>query len=76
MSNNLINLGYTSDLFSCNFNKVKLDDKKLIKEKATKEWTKLSKKYKDKELIYRFKNSMFQKGFSSDDINSFLEKII
>ena len=76
MSRKLNTLGYLSEHFTCNFDNIKINTKNNFKEKATKEWTKLSKKYKDKELLYKFRNSMYQKGFSTDDINSFLDNII
>lgn len=74
MSNNLINLGYSSELFTSNFDNIRINNNNF-KEKATKEWTRLSRKYSDKELIYKFKNSMYQKGYTSEDINSFIDSI-
>jgi len=76
MSNNLKTLGYLSEHFTCNFENININTKNNFKEKATKEWTKLSKKYSDKDLIYKFKNSMYQKGFNIEDINSFIDKSI
>lgn len=65
---NLINLGYSSYLV----NKV-LDNKKVITgDIARKEYqkllTKLSKKYSGKELEYKLKQKMYQKGFNISEI--------
>ena len=43
----------------------------FIKE-ANKTWLTLLKKYQDNELKARFRNKMYTKGYSIDDINSFI----
>ena len=73
----LLNSGFDRTTIMNSLNNINISvSEDIFKKKATKEWTKLSKKYNDKELIYKFKNSMYQKGYTSVDINSFIDSIL
>ena len=70
----LNNLGYPNNLFLSKLNNINTNDEELIKKEIIKEYNKLSKKYKDKELIYKINQKMYQKGFSNIDIEELIQK--
>lgn len=60
----LMNLGYSIDLINQSLNGKKLVSEDLYQKEYNKLVTKLSKKYSGKELEYKIKQKMYQKGFS------------
>lgn len=64
----LLNLGYSSTLINQNLNDRKLVDDSIAKNEYEKLYTKLSKKYSGRELEYKMKQKMYQKGFTDFDI--------
>ncbi len=67
----LITLGYSKKIIEECFEGINFSNDNITKE-ANKLKTKLSKKYKDNELIYQLKNKLYQKGFKKDDIENYL----
>ena len=63
----LLNLGYSIDLVNKCLNTKSFKDESLYKKEYEKEYNKLSKKYNGKELEYKLKQRMYQKGFSYND---------
>ena len=63
----LINLGYSNDIINECLNGRKLVSEDLYQKEYEKLYTKLSKKYEGKELEYRLKQKMYQKGFSNNN---------
>lgn len=74
MYNYLVSMGYAPEMIKGVLEKYEFDNSKVFESEALKAWNTLSKKYKDKELIIKFKNKMYTKGFSVDEINSYVEK--
>lgn len=61
----LLNLGYSSLLINQNLNGKKLVDDDISKKEYEKLYIKLSKKYSGRELEYKLKQKMYQKGFTN-----------
>lgn len=70
--NYLINLGYDYDLIIQKLDHMKGDNNLIIKKEYDRLFRKLCKKYEGEELKYQIKNRLYQKGFSSDDINQII----
>ena len=66
----LVNLGYTKELVISLINRVEVDDEDIRKKEYDKLFNKLSKKYSGKELEYKIRQKMYQKGFSNSDFDS------
>ena len=62
----LLNLGYNYDTINRILNSKKMVDNDLYKKEYDKLYKTLSKKYSGKELEYRLKNKLYQKGFSNE----------
>ena len=62
----LLNLGYNYEIINRILNSKKLVDNDLYMKEYDKLYKTLSKKYSGKELEYRLKNKLYQKGFSND----------
>lgn len=60
---NLINLGYNSNIINKYLNEYNIDDNKIYQKELEKVKSKLSKKYTGKELEYKIKQNMYRKGF-------------
>ena len=60
----LINLGYTYELINEILNQKDLNDEELYKKEYDKLYKQLSKKYSGKELEYKLKQRLYQKGFT------------
>lgn len=73
MYNELINLGYDSEMISDNLNRCNFSDESAFLKEADKIWNQLSKKYDGKELELKFKNKMFMKRYDVEDINSYVK---
>lgn len=59
----LVNLGYSKEIVIREVNNINIDDKDIVKKEYEKIYSKLSKKYSGKELEYKIKQKMYQKGF-------------
>ena len=70
--NFLLNNGYSLELSNNCIKDIRLDTDYEFKKTAQNEWSKLSKKYKGNTLIFKFKNSMYSKGFTIEQINDYL----
>ena len=68
----MINLGYDYDLIIQKLDYMKGDNNLIIKKEYDRLFRKLCKKYEGEELKYQIKNRLYQKGFSSDDINQII----
>lgn len=66
LSTYLVGLGYSKELVISEVNKIKVDDKALYKKEYDKVYKQLSKKYSGKELDYKIKQKMYQKGFYTE----------
>lgn len=67
--NYLVNLGYTKELVISLISKIDVDDSDIKKKEYDKIYNKLSKKYSGKELDYKVRQKMYQKGFVSTNID-------
>lgn len=65
----LVNLGYTKELVISLINRVEIDDEDIKKKEYDKLFNKLSKKYSGKELEYKIRQKMYQKGFSTIELD-------
>ena len=70
----LINLGYSNNMFMDRIDYIDNNEEDLIKKEVIKEYNKLSKKYKDKELILKIKQKLFQKGFTNINVEDLIGK--
>lgn len=70
--NDLINLGYSKNEIIEVYDNINIDNDNLLKKEYDKIYKKLSLKYSDKELYNKIKTKLYQKGFSIDEINNFL----
>ena len=73
MYQELIYLGYEGEDIKCVLDEFKKDDTDIFKKEADKAFDKLALKYNGTELILRFKNKMFSKGFDSDLVALYLD---
>lgn len=64
--NYLVNLGYSKELVISAVNDIKSDDNDIKKREYDKLYDRLSRKYSGKELEYKLKQKMYQKGFYID----------
>lgn len=70
------NMGYSKELINEEFKvrEIKVYENIVFKE-GNKLFNKLSKKYQGSELIYQLKNKLYLKGFTSEEINNYLDNI-
>lgn len=61
---NLVNLGYSKSLVISLVEQIQVDDDDIRKKEYDKIYKKLSSKYSGRELEYKIKQKMYQKGFS------------
>lgn len=66
--------GYEDDMIMSMLDSIHIDSSEIFEKEANKIWNVLSKKYQNKELKVRFKNKMYTKGFSIDEINKYIDK--
>jgi len=64
MVDNLTNLGYTKSIVIELLKKINIDDKDIKEKEYRKIYDKLSKKFSGKELEYKVRQKMYQKGFN------------
>lgn len=77
MSNYLINLGYTKDMFIDYLSNISINNDSII----LKDFMSIYRKYKDKyddknKLIYCLKDKLYRKGYCFDEINDIISKQI
>lgn len=63
----LINLGYNYELINRVLNSKKIVDDNLYKKEYDKLYKQLSKKYSGRELEYKLRQKLYQKGFNTND---------
>lgn len=63
----LVNLGYSTDIINASLANIKVDDDSIRKREYEKIKRQLSRKYSGRELEYKIKQKMYQKGFSIND---------
>lgn len=61
--NNLVNKGYSKEDIKEVFDSYEIDDEKIEKQEYDKLYNKLKNKYEGKELEFKIKQKMYQKGF-------------
>lgn len=72
--NELDRLGYSRDFTEECFREISFSNNDVIRKEYEKIYNKLSKKYVGNELNYKIKGKLFQKGFSSEEINSVINE--
>lgn len=70
----LYSLGYSSNELKNIIDDFEIDTTSSFNKEADKTWKLLINKYDKKEAILKFKNKLYQKGYSLDEINSYIEK--
>lgn len=74
ISNYLINLGYSKDMFIDYLNKININNKEYLIKDLDKLFNKFKNKYNEKELRYVLKNKLFIKGYSTEEIEEVLDE--
>ncbi len=69
-------LGYPSEMINEMFEELYVDDKNIIVREYEKAYNKLSRKYDEKDLQFKIKQTLYQKGFTSASINEVVNKNI
>ena len=67
MKSDLERLGYHAFLYQSEISKITVDDADLYQAEYQKLYQKLSKKYQGKELEWRIKQKLYQKGFRQEE---------
>lgn len=68
----LIHQGYSNELISYCLDKYNFNQNNTFEKEADKIWNNLNKKYNDKELILKFKNKMYTRGFNTEEIQHYI----
>lgn len=76
ISNYLINLGYSKDLFDDYLNSININNKDILVKEANNLIKKYSKKYENKELFYFIKDKLYKKGYNSSEIDEVLNELL
>ncbi len=76
ISNYLINLGYSRDIFYDYLDAVKVNNKDVLVKDANIFIKKYSKKYENKELLYFVKDKLYKKGYNSSEIDEVLNELL
>lgn len=74
LKSQLFLLGYTEEMIKSLMDGMEIDESSNFEREANKCWDYLARKYKDRELVLKFKNKMYTKGFQLDMINNFIDK--
>lgn len=74
MTSYLLGLGYPFELIRIVVEDIRLDTHDAFTRDADKVYNRLSLKYKDKDLVYRFKNAMYSKGYDLSEISEYLDE--
>ena len=75
MYTGLISLGYSSDAIREILDDIKIDSTNSFKKDADKVWSKISKNEINDKAIWTFKNKMYTKGYTQDEINDYLNNV-
>ena len=67
LNNELIRLGYSQDLIISKLNLMLKEDKSVYEKEYERIYKKYSKKYSGKELDYKVRQALYQKGFNYND---------
>lgn len=76
ISNYLINLGYSKDVFYDYLDNIKINNKDILVKEANNYIKKYSKKYENKELLYFVKDKLYKKGYNSNEIDEVLNELL
>ena len=76
ISNYLINLGYSKDVFYDYLDNIKINNKDILVKEASNYIKKYSKKYENKELLYFVKDKLYKKGYNSNEIDEVLNELL
>ena len=76
ISNYLINLGYSKDVFYDYLDNIKINNKDILIKEASNYIKKYSKKYENKELLYFVKDKLYKKGYNSVEIDEVLNELL
>lgn len=76
ISNYLINLGYSKDVFYDYLDNIKINNKDILVKEASNYIKKYSKKYENKELLYFVKDKLYKKGYNSVEIDEVLNELL
>ena len=76
ISNYLINLGYSKDIFYDYLDNIKINNKDILVKEASNYIKKYSKKYQNKELLYFVKDKLYKKGYNSVEIDEVLNELL
>lgn len=75
ITNYLIDLGYDLNMIKENIDKVNFNSKIALEKDYNKLFKKLALKFNGDELIKQIKVKLYQKGYSLDEINQFLDEV-
>lgn len=67
--------GYPKDLYISLLKDILVDDQDNFKKVANTLYQKLSRKYENEELIYYFKNKLYAKGYTKEQIDEYIDNI-
>lgn len=72
----LVNLGYNKEMITEYFNSINTSDSgnTILSKQYDKVYNRLSKKYTDKELYYKVRQQLFQKGFDKVEIDNLINQ--
>ena len=74
LTNYMINLGYSREIFGEYLDKIKVSDKSIIKKDALRLIKKYQKKYENNDLKYFIKDKLYKKGYNNEDISEVLDE--
>ena len=74
LTNYMINLGYSREIFGEYLDKIKVSDKSIIKKDALRLIKKYQKKYENNDLKYFIKDKLYKKGYNNEDISDVLDE--
>ena len=71
----LVQKGYPRSMVQEHLEHFTFDDRIMIEKEYEKQKKRLEKKYQGKDLVYQIKGKLYQKGYTSEDINRMLEEV-
>lgn len=70
----LINLGYSKDVINLVFEEIEIPiDFNIVIKEGDKIYNKLSRKFDGDTILFQIKNKLYQKGYSEEEINYYLD---
>ena len=76
MFKQMLMLGYETDDIKYILDDFKIDNRDALTNEARKIWKHLEKETDNDKKIWQFRNKMYAKGYSTDEINNYIEKEI